>query len=282
MSDISRGVRDPREGRGPAERGGPADLYYRKDIPDAEPMLPGDDETVEGPVTPAGEAADAEQADADEVEVPERDEGNKAAKAAEEPPEASEEVGTSPIRRSRGGNDIAQEVVEAERARVFRAQQREATREAQYELAKKRLVQKVHETRDAVSKLREECRRSGKTEDEFEEEAEKMVRVRADEFDHSERMQVMENLLKNVRITNAETAKQKFAFLVGLGMREHMKFWSKDNYMHRFEKKAGRKMESALEDERRQLSMEYDEMDRALAELERESAPEEESSRLAA
>ncbi len=194
---------------------------------------------------------------------------------------AGAETGVS-TRKGKLTKSPAQEVAESERARIVRAQQREAKTEAQYELSKKRFIQKVHETRDAVTKLREQCRRDGKSEEDFEDEAKKIIHARAEEFDHSDRMQVMENLLKNVHMPNAETAKRKFEFLVGLGMRDAMKFWSRENYAHRFEKKAGKKIEAVLEQERQQLESEYDEMDRALAELERESGAEEEHLQTAA
>lgn len=285
MSDRSRGNRDPREGSGLAGTKGPTEENYRRDLQDIE--APVDDDGVVEPIAPAAAEADAVQ-EADEDGGIKDAVEPKGVKESVDNATDSERAGETEVvdlksaRKGRRAKGTPQEVAESQQARIVRAEQSEAKRREQYELAKKRFILKVHETRDAVSKLREQCRRDGKNEEEFEDEAKKLVHARAEDFDHSDRMQVMENLLKNVRITNADTAKRKFEFLVGLGMREHMRFWSRENYVHRFEKKAGKQMETALEEQRQQLESEYNEMDRVLAELDRESGVEEEQLQKAA
>lgn len=178
------------------------------------------------------------------------------------------------------GNEIRRKMLEEKQAHIAAQQESEEKKETWYKEARQKLIDGVRETRRSVQRLREESIRAGKTEDAYEEEAQELVEKRASRFENSDMELIIKKMLKRISIPHAETTKEKFIYLVGLGMNRdlpsgRMKYWSKENYLTLYSKKVGKKIDAILDEERHSIEADYDALDEAIAQLEQEIAPEE-------
>ncbi|MFH0829159.1 MAG: hypothetical protein V1907_03180 [Candidatus Kerfeldbacteria bacterium] len=280
MGDVnSREQPEPRSGSIPSEE---SPLERMRHGVRSKPGLDTSEEpdVEEADILPAAAKADAEkQEEADAEKGKEEESGAPEAQSIE-----ADTAGAGKPRTKKGGrgDEIPREVLEGKQSKVASMQERQEKKKELFDEAKRKFIVGVRETRNSVHRLREEYIRQGRTEEEHEKEAQKLVEQRASRFEHSDMELIVKKLLRRITIPHAETTKAKFAYLVGLGMNRDLPggklgFWSKENYLHLFAKKAGKKMEDILDEERQTLEADYNALDEALAQLEQETAPEEET-----
>lgn len=114
-----------------------------------------------------------------------------------------------------------------------------------YEAAKTKMTSKVRELRASLKFRMERM----KDKDERLALIEKEAAALASTFSHSEQMSILKKLMPNR--AEAETAKEKFALIVELGL--DMPYWSSENFLYAYHKKFGGQAERSLDAEAEEL-----------------------------